>query len=312
MTRFLNDKTDRIVELWLEGYSRDLIAKKLRMSGEPVSRRIAQFKRSLSQSAVERLDGLRSLAAELRKSHKTLPEMLSVTRLHNALEDIGVTPENVKHFVTASSKIAETMGIGDESYARVAIRLSQLEATTGKSYNEIIRDFENKTRETIELEKRKEELEAKIKGLNTQKDESDRELKRQLRQNKTTMSNIAAFSTLRDALASNNLSINDVAAIQKLALHIQNCNKSPRVVLARLRQIDNLKTTISTLEEQKCKTQTELHTIEGKVKEAEKQYVGYQAKIRELEDREKELTAKLKTDFGTLKKIEDENAQSNK
>lgn len=41
MIRFLKDKRDRIIELWLEGDSRDLIAKKLRMSGEPVSRRIS-------------------------------------------------------------------------------------------------------------------------------------------------------------------------------------------------------------------------------------------------------------------------------
>jgi len=59
------------------------------------------FKGSLSDDSVELLDGLRLLSAELEKSRKTLPEVLSLARLNSKLQQLGVDMENIEHFISS-------------------------------------------------------------------------------------------------------------------------------------------------------------------------------------------------------------------
>ena len=151
MSRIWNEKKARIIELYLAGFSRDAIAAKLGMSGETASRHIAQFKKPLTERAAEQLEGLRLLSMELRETGIALPEALSVAKLHSKLEEISVNPENIEHFIAASKKVAKELGVEAEDYVKAAIKLEKLEVETGKNYNEITRDFEDKANRIEQL-----------------------------------------------------------------------------------------------------------------------------------------------------------------
>jgi hypothetical protein len=70
MSRIREEKKAKIIEFYLAGFPRDVTKAKLGASGETVSRHIAQFKKPLTEKAVELLEGLRLLSMELRKTRK--------------------------------------------------------------------------------------------------------------------------------------------------------------------------------------------------------------------------------------------------
>jgi len=317
MTRYAVEKRARIIELWLEGHPRDTIAHILKISGETVSRHISRFKSSLSPKAADLLESLRSLAFELRKSGKTLPEALSITRLHTKLENMGVNTENVQHFISSSNKTANELGMDAQSYAKAAINLSKLEAETGKNYHEIVKDFEDKVdardqiaKEIKELEEKKVEAknqtETEIQQLKEKKAQSQRDLKRQLQESDLTKADLALASTLRDALTPYGFSIKDCAGILKLIEHIKSCKQNPERVLAQLSKIDSLQRSINELNQEKKTTQKELDTLKTNLEEAKQHHSDLLEEMMKLGKQKANIETKILEGTIRLGKIEGE------
>lgn len=299
VSRVSKQKIERIVELWLAGLPRDAIAQRLKVSGSTVSKYVNQFKGSVSQKAAELLEGLRLLSAELKKSGKTLSEALNIAKVYNTMERIGVRAEDLEHFIVASKRTAKELGIEAEDYVKAAIKIAKLETETGKSYKEIARDFEEKVDMIAQLNQ-------KIEQLNKKKNESKRELQKQLRQQRLARKDIAFALTLRYALTPHGFTLKDVSKIPRLVKHIKNCRQNVKKVLTKLERIDNLENTLATLKKQKETEKNDLETIEHRLDEAEKQHSRLLEKIETLQQQEKESTIKISEHQITLVNLKEE------
>jgi chromosome segregation ATPase len=198
----------------------------------------------------------------------------------------------VKQFINASKKITGELGIDAQGYVKAAIKLEKIEVETGKNYNEITRDFEDKANRIGQL---KEE----IKQLDEERDESRKALWKQQRESGLTKKDLTYASALRDALTPCGFSLKDAVKIPKLITHIQACKQDPKEVLTRLERIDNLSLTISDLEETKKEKKQQLQSLEDLIEEAELKHSQLWEDNRTLKDQNNnyQLTLKKKRSY---------------
>jgi predicted nuclease with TOPRIM domain/ribosomal protein L40E len=312
------------MELRLLGDTRNDIARRLKLSGETVSRHLENFKGSLSERAAEQLENLIQLSLELRKSRKSLPEALNATHLCARIEEIGIGTDELGSFIAASKKTAKTMGVEAENYARAAVKLAKLETETGQNYAEIIQDFEEKVKLTQKLSKEIEDLKSRrresedqfaretrirenrrresdrqlaeikhkfdieLENLEEKKRQSRKELELQVAKSRLTLEDLSYASALRDALLPYGFPISDVATVPKLIRHIESSGRDPRTLLLDLAFMESLDDRRSKLREEKAATESLLKTVKSSLVDAQKQ-------LSETREEEKMLSASVST-----------------
>lgn len=121
------------------------------MSGSVVSGIAASFPPCLPE--------LRSLNLRLRKSGATVNEAIQGANLLSKLNQLGVEVNGVSSFVGAFKKVAKKSGYSPAEIVQAAMKLSELEEQSGKSYAEAIEKFDA----TLKCEKifKEKNLEAK-------------------------------------------------------------------------------------------------------------------------------------------------------
>ena len=134
---------NRIVELWFKGFPRDTIARRVAVSGSTVSKVISQLPECLRE--------LRALSVELRKSGKSLPEAFKGSKLLSKLHDIGVELEQLQDFIRVVNKLSRKAEYQPKTVVEAAMEISDLEEKSGKSYPEIIDEFQAKTKQVRNL-----------------------------------------------------------------------------------------------------------------------------------------------------------------
>ena len=140
-------KRARIVDLFFQGHSQPSIASKLGINQSTVSRCLGEFRSIVEQGGVETLEkelgtmmndfrSLHNLAAELRKSKLSVEETKMGLKIHRMLEKFGIAEEHYDEILQSITKMKS------EGFIEAAMRLVQLEASTGKSYIDIVSEFE--------------------------------------------------------------------------------------------------------------------------------------------------------------------------
>ena len=317
MGRISSFEANRIIVLWLQGLPRDKIARKLKMSGETVSRHINEFRSSLSEEAAELLDGLRQLSMELRKSGKTFTEAMNATRLCSRLNEIGVSVEEAKEFVRLSQKLSEIEGAEAQQFVRGAIKLVRLEADTGKSYKEINKEFEDKSRSVKNLTQHIEDLEkqkltkthdltAETGKLETKRDAAKRKLEEQLDHNKLREMDLRFAVNLRNALTPHGYVLKDLALIPPLIGHVADSKGDVHKVVSALQNIESLTDTTSYLTQGKNRLETQLKTLRDEIDEATKQRNGLKADLSIETKKIEKKKDEFKTEFSKLQQERDD------
>lgn len=150
-------KSSKILEYFFRGTPQPEIAKRCGVNQATVSRYASILRATADDAGIiaaareygvmHEVDSLRSLAVELSKNRLTTEEAkegVSILRLFNSL-DVPSSEHN--RLIKVISKLK------DPQFVPAAIRLVELEATTGKRYPEVVSQFEQLSSESVELER---------------------------------------------------------------------------------------------------------------------------------------------------------------
>ena len=149
-------KRARIVDLFFQGHPQQAIASKLGINQSTVSRCLSEFSSILEQEGVETLEkelgtmmndfrSLHNLAAELKKSKLSVEETKMGLKIHRILEKSGIAEEHYDDILQSITKMKS------EGFIEASMKLVQLEASTGKSYIDIVSEFESLSSEVANL-----------------------------------------------------------------------------------------------------------------------------------------------------------------
>jgi len=163
-------KRTRIVDLFFQGHSQQGIASKLGINQSTVSRCLGECSYIVEQEGVETLEkelgtmmndfrSLHNLAAELKKSKLSVEETHIGLRIHRLLQKFGIPEDDYGDLILSVKKMHS------EGFITSAMKLVQLEASTGKNYIDIVSEFESLSSEVAKLEKSRADLKKENKTL---------------------------------------------------------------------------------------------------------------------------------------------------
>jgi predicted transcriptional regulator/NAD-dependent SIR2 family protein deacetylase len=200
-------KVSKILSLYFAGYTETEIGSKLKVAQSTVSMYVAQFKSLVEQHGPEaaaqalgiadQVNELHSLTAELKDANLTVPEARAGLNTHIALWKHGISPDKYKDLVHACGKMKDT------GYLEAAMKLSNLEHSTGMTYQEIVSAFEVKHKKLGEANNELQTITAHVANLKTelatlqeQEGVADQSLKEQLDKLGLDMSRLALVEGL--------------------------------------------------------------------------------------------------------------------
>jgi len=251
----------RIIELWFKGIPRDSIARRLRVSGDTVSSVVAQLSSDASQIA-ECPKELRDLSVELRKLNLSSSEALEGAKLLSKLANLGFAPEQLHEFIQTATKLSRKTEYQPKQVIQAAMKLSDLEEKSGKSYTETIREFEAKTKQTKELQE----------AIN----EKEKERTQKLSVNRVTDKEIRYIKELRQKFRRYRINLTDVENLQAYLENMQETGGNPKKFVEYTRKYGSLQGRLTLLERQK---QQKISEIKGMQDDFESQK---QQKITEM------------------------------
>ncbi|MFH1483253.1 MAG: hypothetical protein ABIG98_03235 [Chloroflexota bacterium] len=183
-------KASRIMALYFQGRSQPEIAGRLKVDQSTVSLYVTRFKHLAEEKGlkaageefnmVNEVEALHSLAEELKDCYLTVEEAKAGLKMESLLQKCGIEPEHYKDVLKACVKM------NAEGFVTAAVRLSQLEASTGLGYQELVARCESAHEQ---LGKTEEDLQAVTARLEKAKDE----LASIEKQNKSAGQNLKAY-----------------------------------------------------------------------------------------------------------------------
>jgi predicted transcriptional regulator len=195
-------KRSRIADLFFQGYSQPSIAGRLSINQSTVSRCLGECRSIVEQEGIETLEkelgttmndfrSLHNLAAELKKSKLSVEEAQIGLRIHRLLQKFGIPEEDYRALLLSVKKMQS------EGFIRSAMKLVQLEASTGKNYTDIVSEFESLSSEVAKLEESRANLKkenktlcgdnAKLARRNNDKREKIQKLRDEVKQERSTL-----------------------------------------------------------------------------------------------------------------------------
>ena len=273
-------KRNQVVKLFFRGLSYDDIARQIGIGKGSVVNIIEEFREgdlAVPSDMTEYVDALRKIAVDLRKHNTSISQVMSCTRVHAKLKDMGVDEEKAEQWIDTCQEIASTSAPGNE-LVNAAMELVQLKSETGLSYRDLITDYkakrierdklhgeieqENATLAQVKSEHKKEkekatrELESITMSMTTtqelfqkQKDSLKSELDEYLAQNKLSWKKVNLVKMIFDAeLSEAGLKRREIEDIENSITH----TGSLSIVVKNLRhEKDVLKTEVDKLLQRK-------------------------------------------------------------
>lgn len=210
-------KLSRMMSLYFEGYSQSAIANKLKVNQSTVSLHVSEFKSLVEQQGLktaaeefdimDEIEALHSLAAELKKSKITAEEARVGVKMEQLFHKFGIKQEDYKNLVQGCMKM------NSEGFIASAVKLNQLENSTGMTYKQVVAQFAStyqqlqETQENLQivtgkLSKSKEEL----ANIDTQKKIATQDLETHLKKIGVDMNRLTLVEDLALTLKKTNIS----------------------------------------------------------------------------------------------------------
>jgi hypothetical protein len=160
---------ERILELWLKGYTYRKIQQELEVGLATISRVIED-----ARQRDPNIDDLRKLLRLLRKNGSNVFDAIRWARLLDSLNLFDVSLDKMEYYISLIERNFSDKVI-DNRILESAIKLKQLEENCGKPYEKIVKDFETKLSKVSKLEARKRVLKERnetLKGYVAQAEEN--------------------------------------------------------------------------------------------------------------------------------------------
>lgn len=112
------------------------------------------------------IDSARELSNMLRKTGLRVFDATRAGKLMESLNKWGISLQELEDYVRLNERLLSEKALGEDALA-YAVRLMQLEQSSGQTCQELVKSFEKMQIETAELEDRKANLENEIRELKT-------------------------------------------------------------------------------------------------------------------------------------------------
>jgi hypothetical protein len=194
-----------VIEQYLQGKSRDDIARDCGLGAGTVSNIIAAWKVNLTQYVVE---DLRELGINLKKSGIGAAQCAYRFKIISMLDRIGVNEDNFQSFI--STIYLHCRGIDDLAPHKIASYIEDLlELSKTVPFSQIEQYIEERKNENTKLEDHKQNLENEIETLQKEESNSKARLDAVLNDEKTTKEEIESFRDLKIELEICGLNIHE-------------------------------------------------------------------------------------------------------
>jgi hypothetical protein len=163
---------DAALKLWLEGYAYRQIHSRTGMSLGAINQMVGE-----ARAKIPSLEELRQLNIVLSKSGASVYDAVRGSKLLEVLNQFGVGLDTLHAYIELCGKISAERGIEAESFVEAGMRLISLEAKTGKSYEQVLKDFEEKQKQVEGLGTRAKNAQRQIQELVERKAQLEKEIR---------------------------------------------------------------------------------------------------------------------------------------
>lgn len=134
----------KVIELFLQGYSYDEIAKQTGIGKGTVASIIDDFRNGvipIPPGMAEYVDTLRKLVVDLKKQNTTVTQVLPYVKLHAKMQEMGVEEGQVDTWLDICQGIA-SQGVSNNQFVQAAIELAEATVISGQTYGQLLHDYE--------------------------------------------------------------------------------------------------------------------------------------------------------------------------
>jgi hypothetical protein len=163
---------EKALQLWIEGHAYRSISDRLGISLGVVSRIVGDArKRALD------LDELRKLNVMLKRGESSVHDATRGAKLLNRLNEYGIGLDKLDAYIELCEKISPERGVEAEKFVDAGVRLVGLEVKTGKNYEGVLKDFEERTKHVEGLDAKAKGIQGQIQGLMERKTQLESEIR---------------------------------------------------------------------------------------------------------------------------------------
>ena len=221
MSSKLPDHTKSLViQQWLQGVQRDLIAPNNGVSAGAVTNVVNEWRRGLGSAII---DDLRELGVTFRKVGITPAQCALGFRIAMMISKLGVKKDDLEPFILHVYNNCIDLGVSPDNVASHIKDLLEFSKNTNNNAVPLsqISDFiQQKTNEKKKLEQEIQTLKDEIKTLNEEKLDSEHRRASALQNENMTAVELKSYSDLKEELGQYGIPIHDVSKFAKAVLGI--------------------------------------------------------------------------------------------
>jgi transposase len=265
---------DEVIRLYLQGLSRDEIARTCGVAEGTVSNIIDEWKRKLDIPDVQ---SLRDLAVNLKRCGTDAAQCAEGLRIKNTMKKLGVNPNQFEGFINEVYEYCQRIGLVPQDIA------SNLQALINLSkdipFSKIPERIEEKKKEKIQLEEEIRKLNEEIKTLKETKRTLEMEISLAkdlrdlaLQEEKTTTAELKEYLNFKTELRKYDIPIDDLPKLLQLLNEIRQHGYDVGKVLSEYQDLLFIKENrdivwrhIRELKDEKTKLQNECSFLKAEV-----------------------------------------------
>jgi hypothetical protein len=163
---------DVALRLWLQGHTYREVSAKTGISLGALHGLIAELRRSAPD-----MDKIRELCVILNRSGSNVYDAIRGGQLIERLNRLGVCLDELDNYIKLAEMLSREKREETEEFIKSSIKLIKLQLQTGKTYAEIIRDIEEKTKQIVSLEAKIKDATRRIHELTAMKAQIEKEMR---------------------------------------------------------------------------------------------------------------------------------------
>ena len=272
----------RIFELWLQGVSRDEIARRVNVSGSTVSAVVASWPASLMH--------LRDLAKVLKKLNCDPKDALEGVIIRNALFARGLDSKNMLRLIEGYDRISSATGFQVKELYEAVVRLAKLELEAGKHYKKALVDFERANRENVEAESKNADLLSEIK-------KNEEVLVKTYELAKVAPQDIADYQRLKLEFEKKEMNLLDIGDVNTYVVNMRESGNNPQQFIEMCKNHQVLKKSHDKMQRRHSRVQTALAKIEQLFLSKRLELTLAESRVAQLRSQEQALRFTLDAEY---------------
>lgn len=257
------------LRLWLQGYAYREIRDKTKMSLGAINQMVAEVRNQIPD-----IEELRQVNIMLRKSDSNVYDAARGARLLDVLNEWGVGLDTLHSYIELSDRISSERGVEAERFIENSVKLMGLEAETGRSYEEVVKEFEESIKraksvqeENRKLVERKAQVEVEIREAGERLSSTRQELTKAVstweRLKKIGLEKISSLAQFIEDFELLRFDVNTVRKLASWRKSLADMQIDPDKLEGFIKKKGSLYKHISSLERKKSARELEVNQLKG-------------------------------------------------